>query len=90
MPAIVAKNLRTLTLSVFFTAIIHNHNSYVFEERNEEIFLWWRKNKERFPKIAEGAKILLNIPATSVCSERTFSMVGLLYANSLRNRFLNY
>uniref|UniRef100_A0A914HLB5 HAT C-terminal dimerisation domain-containing protein n=1 Tax=Globodera rostochiensis TaxID=31243 RepID=A0A914HLB5_GLORO len=29
---------------------------------------------------------VFNVPATSVSSERTFSMAGLLYANSLRNR----
>uniref|UniRef100_A0A914DI61 HAT C-terminal dimerisation domain-containing protein n=1 Tax=Acrobeloides nanus TaxID=290746 RepID=A0A914DI61_9BILA len=54
--------------------------------RNDDVFGWWRINKERFPLIAEGARILLSIPATSVSSERTFSMAGLLYANTFRNR----
>uniref|UniRef100_A0A914HFT3 HAT C-terminal dimerisation domain-containing protein n=1 Tax=Globodera rostochiensis TaxID=31243 RepID=A0A914HFT3_GLORO len=31
-------------------------------------------------------KMFLNVPATSVSSERTFSMAALLYANTLRNR----
>uniref|UniRef100_A0A914I6B9 HAT C-terminal dimerisation domain-containing protein n=1 Tax=Globodera rostochiensis TaxID=31243 RepID=A0A914I6B9_GLORO len=33
-----------------------------------------------------GMKMFLNVPATSVSSERTFSMAWLLYANTLRNR----
>uniref|UniRef100_A0A915NI18 HAT C-terminal dimerisation domain-containing protein n=1 Tax=Meloidogyne floridensis TaxID=298350 RepID=A0A915NI18_9BILA len=53
--------------------------------RNENVFEWWRKNKLRFPLIAEGAKCFLCVPATSVSSERTFSMAGLLYGNTLRN-----
>uniref|UniRef100_A0A914DX48 HAT C-terminal dimerisation domain-containing protein n=1 Tax=Acrobeloides nanus TaxID=290746 RepID=A0A914DX48_9BILA len=33
--------------------------------RNDDVFVWWRINKERFPLIAEGARIL-SIPASSV------------------------
>uniref|UniRef100_A0A914HRW1 HAT C-terminal dimerisation domain-containing protein n=1 Tax=Globodera rostochiensis TaxID=31243 RepID=A0A914HRW1_GLORO len=54
--------------------------------RDENVFEWWSNNKFRFPLIAEGAKRFLSVPATSVSSERTFSMAGLLYANTLRNR----
>uniref|UniRef100_A0A914KUX8 HAT C-terminal dimerisation domain-containing protein n=1 Tax=Meloidogyne incognita TaxID=6306 RepID=A0A914KUX8_MELIC len=54
--------------------------------RNENVFEWWSKNKLRFPLISEGAKCFLSVPATSVSSERTFSMAGLLYGNTLRNR----
>jgi hypothetical protein len=54
--------------------------------RDDNIFEWWKNNKEKFPLLAEGAKILLCVPATSVSSERTFSIAGLLYANTLRNR----
>uniref|UniRef100_A0A914GSS0 HAT C-terminal dimerisation domain-containing protein n=1 Tax=Globodera rostochiensis TaxID=31243 RepID=A0A914GSS0_GLORO len=54
--------------------------------RDENVFEWWSNNKFRFPLIAVGAKRFLSVPATSVSSERTFSMAGLLYANTLRNR----
>ena len=37
---------------------------------------WWKKNKERFPGLATLAKRYLAITATSVPSERAFSLVG--------------
>ena len=37
---------------------------------------WWRKSEERFPTLADLAKKLLCIPATSVESERIFSVAG--------------
>ena len=37
---------------------------------------WWKKNKERFPGLATLAKRYLAITATSVPSERAFSLAG--------------
>ena len=37
---------------------------------------WWRKNNEQFPTLSKLAKKLFCIPATSVPSERVFSIVG--------------
>ncbi|CAK5083554.1 unnamed protein product [Meloidogyne enterolobii] len=37
--------------------------------------------------MAKIAQMLHCIPATSICSERLFSKAGLIYANTLRNRF---
>lgn len=48
--------------------------------------LEWRKsNESKYPKIANIARRVLAVPATSVPSERIFSAVGLLI-NKLRNR----
>lgn len=71
---------------IFKAELSHYRHNLARPERNEDIFVWWKKNKDRFPLIAEAAKILLSVPATSVSSERTFSIAGLLYANTLRNR----
>lgn len=46
---------------------------------------WWRRNEHTFPKVAQVAKKVLAVPATSVPSERIFSAAGLLI-NKLRNR----
>jgi len=37
---------------------------------------WWRQHDKLFPRVALGAKYFLAIPATSVTSERVFSMAG--------------
>ncbi|XP_052806299.1 E3 SUMO-protein ligase ZBED1-like [Mya arenaria] len=46
---------------------------------------WWRRNENRFPKVAQVARSVLAVPATSVPSERVFSSAGLVL-NKLRNR----
>jgi hypothetical protein len=49
-----------------------------------EPFLWWMSHEKRFPNISVLAKKYLAIPATSVTSERIFSVAGLTVTN-LRN-----
>ena len=38
---------------------------------------WWRENNTRFPKLAQLAKSVLCVPATSTPSKRLFSTAGL-------------
>ena len=45
---------------------------------------WWKKNHERYPKVAKIAKRLLCVPATSVPAERVFSTSGII-VNKLRS-----
>jgi hypothetical protein len=54
---------------------------------DSDIFIWWRENANKFPDLAKLAQIFLGIPATSISSERLFSKAGILYANTLRNRY---
>lgn len=54
---------------------------------NGDLFKWWRENGSRFPDLAKIAQMVHCIPATSVSSERLFSKAGLIYANTLRNRY---
>lgn len=45
---------------------------------------WWKENCQRFPHVSRLAAEILNIPATSTASERTFSKAGLT-VSSLRS-----
>ena len=49
-----------------------------------EPLMWWKLCASKFPRIAKVAKVFLAIPATSISSERTFSVAGLT-VNSLRS-----
>jgi len=46
---------------------------------------WWRAHSDKFPHVAEAARRVLCIPATSASSERLFSCAGLILT-PLRNR----
>jgi len=55
---------------------------------DDDLFKWWRENAINYPDLAKLARILHCIPATSISSERLFSKAGLIYSNTLRNRFI--
>ncbi len=45
-------------------------------------FRWWKEHESVFPHIAQIARRVLCIPATSAPSERIFSVAGLTIANA--------
>ncbi|KAL4500790.1 hypothetical protein ABPG72_020024 [Tetrahymena utriculariae] len=53
-----------------------NRNLNPNEEQNFNLFQWWNKNKETYPILSQLARLLLNIQARSVESERIFSKAG--------------
>ena len=46
------------------------------KDKNEDPLQWWQKNKNTFPHLANVVKKYMAIPATSVPSERLFSVAG--------------
>lgn len=46
------------------------------EPKNTDVLNYWKQNSSRFPKLASFARQLLCIQATSVASERSFSIAG--------------
>jgi len=51
-----------------------------------KILSWWRENSILFPRLAQLARGVLSIPATSASSERTFSRAGFLRGPKLVQR----
>jgi hypothetical protein len=43
---------------------------------NDDALLWWKKREVLFPNVSQVAKIILALPASSVPSERIFSLAG--------------
>lgn len=46
------------------------------EKSSTDALNWWRNNSERYPKLFETARKILPVQATSVASERVFSVAG--------------
>jgi hypothetical protein len=59
---------------------IERYQNYVISEaeQNMTVLEWWKLNEAFFPRIARIAKKLLAVPASSVPSERVFSLAGAL------------
>lgn len=45
----------------------------------EDPLLWWKDHESTFPRLACLAKYILSVPATSVPSERAFSLKGIIW-----------
>ena len=66
----------TTEVSQFITEKPISHDNDALE--------WWKMNASRFPRLAEIARRLLCVPASSTASERLFSTAGLT-VSKIRN-----
>ena len=57
------------------------------EKEKTDVLTWWRNNRKLFPKLFKLVKVYLHIPATSVPSERIFSLAGYI-VRSRRSKIL--
>lgn len=55
------------------------------EKTKSEVLVWWRNNADQYPRLSQIARKVLPIQATSVASERVFSVAGGIDTKS-RNR----
>lgn len=55
---------------------VENYLNCELSSNDETILEWWRDNEIFFPQLAIIAKQMLAIPASSVSSERVFSLAG--------------
>ena len=53
------------------------------EKEKTDVLTWWRNNRKLFPKLFKLVKVYLHIPATSVPSERIFSLAGYMLSSSI-------
>lgn len=56
---------------------LYLHSAKMMEET--DLLEWWQLNDRYYPKLAEMAKQILNIQATSATSERVFSAANIIY-----------
>jgi hypothetical protein len=80
-------------------AELHSYDLEPRLDRQDNPLAWWGRNRTRFPILANMARSFLACPATSVQSERVFSLAGnvisdtrcrLLPENAERLLFLKY
>ena len=57
------------------------------EKEKTDVLTWWRNNQKLFPNLFKLVKVFLHIPATSVPSERIFSLAGYI-VRSRRSKIL--
>ena len=55
------------------------------EKEDTNVLTWWKENKQTFPYLFNLAKHFLHIPATSVPSERIFSLAGYIVCDRRSN-----
>lgn len=73
---------------IFITESTDEISNYLESKRESgkcDPVMYWKLNSEAFPKLARIAKLLLPVQATSVSSERVFSIAGLI-DTAKRNR----
>jgi len=71
--------LKILLGDISSQSSVHTPDYNVLKKRQgpkTNLITWWKANQERYPLLAKLAKQLLCIPATSVPSERVFSVSG--------------
>jgi len=55
------------------------------EKEKTNVLTWWRNNRGLFPNLFKLVKVYLHIPATSVPSERIFSLAGYIVRSRRSN-----
>ena len=58
------------------------------EKENINVLTWWKQNQKHFPHLFKLVRSYLHIPATSVPSERIFSLAGYI-CRDRRSRILS-
>ena len=49
--------------------------------RDSNPLTWWKSHETKYPRLAKLAQEYLSVPATSIPTERTFSVAGLTVSN---------
>ncbi|CAJ0952923.1 unnamed protein product, partial [Mesorhabditis belari] len=82
----VSKKTRLSTLQLEIDDYVHFCTKEARPSTTENLYLWWFQNKARFKNLYPIAVQYMSPPASSVSSERVFSMCGLIWKNSRRQR----
>jgi hypothetical protein len=75
----------TLSTGITASLIIRQYLEMPYLNRKQSPLDFWKKNKNTFPELYMLQMKYLNVPATSVPSERVFSKAGQI-TNDRRNR----